>query len=92
MELGKSGKEEGSLLVAEEVHSLDGFSGMSGSLLDGDGRVGKSSLSGFIAENLGFLGVVVFLVSNGELKDVSRSFLGCGFNLISGKAVLRSAC
>ena len=92
MKLGKSGKEECSLLVADEVHSLNGFRGMVGSLLDGDGRVVKSGLSSFIAENLGFLGVNVVLVSNRKNNAVSRSFLGCGFNLISGKAVLRIAC
>ena len=52
MNLGKSGKEKGLLLVASEVQSLDGFGSMGRSLLDLNSGVMETSLSGFVAENL----------------------------------------
>ena len=75
MKLGKSSKEEFLLLAANEVHSLDGFGGVSRSLLDGNSGVSEASLSGFIAENLGFLGVMVVLVSDRKGNAVSLSLL-----------------
>jgi len=90
--LGKSGKEENSLLFGDEVQSLDSLGSVFRSLLDRNGGFMEASLSGLIAEDLGFLGVVVVLVSNGELNAVSRSLLGSRGDLGAVKTVLGSAC
>ena len=92
MDSGKSGKKETSLLLVNEIKLVDNFGGVGGSLLDGDGRVVEASLSGFVAEDLRLLGMVVVLMSDGKLNAVSGSLLGRRSNLLAVETVVGGAC
>ena len=88
VELAESLQKESLLLVVGEGESLDGLSGMVGSLLDGLSGDGGSLGSPLVLGNGG--GLVDGLMSNVELVNLSEGLSGLGLSLLSGETILGS--
>ena len=85
VELAESLQKECLLLVVGEGKSLDGLSGMNGTLLDGLSRDGSSLNSPLVLGDSG--GLVDSLMGNVEVVNLSEGLSGLGLSLLSGEAV-----
>ena len=85
MEFTESLQEEGLLLVVGESQSLDGLGGMSGTLVDLDGRVAQASGTPWVLGNSSAL--VVRFVSNVDGVNLLESLLLLGVLLLTGETI-----
>ena len=89
VELAKSSEEKGLLLVVGEGQSLDGLGGVSSTLLDGLHRAALVGGTPLVLSDGG--GLVVSLMSDMKLVDLSESLILLGLSLLNLEAVVGAA-